>query len=457
MLVSKKQMFYSAVLYSIGLPMLMLVYWFSTVNLNNTSQSADLVAHTFQTKEQIERLSSDVKDAERAQRGYLLTQDPDYLKLYHVALSDKNATLQTLKDLLTDNPVQQNNLRNTGQLIQQRIDVLQQVLEVQSSSGIQAAQTIIQQGPGKKLMMAIQQQIQAMLGEENRLLRIRQAELVSSRHYVWLFSELFFALSLVLLFSGYFLLRKATGRVQHLFEDKNLYSEQLEQTNQDLALVATIASHDLRAPLRKMNFFLEQIRKDPDNVLTFESLDFLHRTEAASEKMQSLIEHVLAIARRQKSSMPEESVNLSILAHEVTEALEQQIRETNGKVEIGDMCTIKGNKFEMAQLLQNLIENSLKFRHPEKQPHIRISSTKTDDGGCELRVADNGIGIAREQQAEIFRMFKRGANSKRTTGAGIGLGTVKRIAERHQGTVRVESKPNEGAEFIVKIPAFQAN
>lgn len=308
-------------------------------------------------------------------------------------------------------------------------------------------------------MQAIQDQVQIMLNEEARLLAIRRNNLDHYRKIIYTSSIIFFLIALTPLIVGLVLVRLEITRFRALLEEKNRYAEQLEQSNQELELVATIASHDLKAPLRKISFFITQIQEDPLSHLSKESTDFFHRVQDCAEKMQKLVEHVLFIARRQgsESHLNFEHVNLRQLAIDVTTTLEEQIRETNGTVQVGNMCSTQGDKLELAQLLQNLIENGLKYHKPGIAPKISISATQTPEGKCEIHVQDNGIGIAQEHQKEIFEMFKRSPSPPNIMGHGIGLGTVNRIVKHHNGTIQVESRPGEGSSFIVQLPITQDN
>ena len=427
MIRTRRQITMSALVFGLAWLLLMATYIYSTLNFTRTDDSVVLVAHTYHVKELIERLSSNVRDAERVERGYLLTNDPHYLTAYHAAIRDQRLTLNALRALTRDNPVQIANLNQLERLVLQRLAMLQKVITTQQQDGLNAAIALIRTGNGMRLMDAVQDQVQRTMQEEDRLLALRQQRVTQYRQELY-FSFLAFVLALVVVVSGYLLMQMSVFHQRKLLAELNKYAEQLEHSNQELALVATIASHDLKAPLRKIHFFVGEILKDPVSRFSEESRDFFKRIQASAEKMQQLTEHVLAIAVGKGSDFPMDSVNLRQLTKEVTETLEKQILETQGQVEVGAMCSIHADKYEMAQLLQNLIENALKYHQPGLPPKVSVSAMKTDDGGCEIRVRDNGIGVA--------------------------LGTVARIVQHHHGAVRVESAPGEGSEFIVQLPAL---
>jgi CHASE3 domain sensor protein len=456
MLRSKKHMFYSSLLLGGALVLLIGTYWYSTTNLISTRQSADLVAHSYHVKNLIEQLSSTVKDAERGERGYLLTRDNYYMDVYHSAIQEDERTFTSLKHLTSYNPTQQRNLAQVQNLVHQRVTQLQKVLDTQASAGPEAAQALIRQGRGKQLMQGITSQVQAMQQEEDRLLVLRQAQLAQNRQHLWFFSILFFVISLALLVGGYIHLRIAANRYHYLLVEKNHYADQLEQSNQTLALVATVASHDLSPLLRKTNFFMEEILKDPANTFSSESRDFFLRMQRSSGKLQAVVEHVLAIARRQTTpELPTEPINLKTVAEEVREALEKQIGDAEGQVEIQDMCTFNGDKYEIAQLMQSLVENGLKHTRQAVRPVIQISARLTE-GGCEIRVTDNGLDVAYQQKRDMLRFFGERLGLKwlsiRPDPALMDLRTARQIIWRHQGSLRVESQEGQGSECIVTLP-----
>lgn len=452
MLQSMKQMAFGNLFLGLALLFLGFTFFFMLTNYSEAIKSGQWVAHTYQVKEQVERLASDVKDAERAERGYLITNDPSYLALFDLSVKHSKATAVFLQQLTRDNPQRQAHLRQLNQLILLRLNVLRQVLKRQQQDGFEAAQALVLTGKGKRLMDNIQAMTNTMLNEEDLLIKQRRQTFEDVNRWVYLLSGLFFVLALIPLVSGYYFLRMSANRYRLLLLEKNNYVAQLEQSNQELEMVATIASHDLKTPLRKISFFVGEILRDPANSLSAESVEFSERIRVSLDKLQGLIEHLLVIAKRKAPVLPHEMVNLQQVAQEVAFILEGQIRDSGGAVKIGDMCSIQGDRYELAQLLQNLIENGLKYHRPGVPPVVNVMARQTTDGQCEIRVKDNGLGVEKQHQKEIFNMFSRMPGQAQCDGSGVGLGTVSKIVRHHHGTVNVESQPGEGSEFIVTLP-----
>lgn len=450
-----KQLTWGNTCFVLALILLVSIFGYSLVNLTNTEGNANWVSHTYQMKLQIEQVFSLVKDAERAQRGYLITQEPMYLGRFKAAAHNEGESLKALQLLIRDNSPQQQNLEKLDQLSQQRILFLEHVIQAQNHAGIEAARQWVLTGRGDQLMQAIQNQVQVMNGEEDRLLAIRQKQFMSYKRRVLNFLILIFGFAMLILIGAFSFFNAANQSVGKLLSEKKKYAHQLEQSNQDLAQVAVIASHDLKAPLRKIRFFMDEILKDSSNTLSEQSLDLFQRMQVSAEKLQCLIEHILDLSRRKEGNLPIEPINLTQLVQEVVITLEEKIDETNGRVEVGSLCQLNADKTEMVQLLQNLVDNGLKYHRSGVPPVVSISAQPTQDGGCEIRVKDNGIGIERQHQEEIFQMFKRLPSTHGYSGNGVGLGIVKKIVTHHQGSISVMSTLGQGSEFIVKLPSLE--
>lgn len=255
---------------------------------------------------------------------------------------------------------------------------------------------------------------------------------------------------------------RIVGFATDITERKNVenalheYMQRLERSNQDLQDFAFTVSHDLQEPLRKVESFGRLLLRDGAGGLSSEQVDFIHRMQNASERMRAMIEGMLAYSRVSTQANPFEPVDLNQVAHEVLQDYELRIQRSGSRVEVGPLPVIEADPVQMRQLLQNLLENALKYVHPEVKPVVRISSREEPGGFFALRVEDNGIGIDPSHFPGLFKPFFRLHNAAEYDGAGMGLATVRRIVERHAGSVRVESQPGQGSTFIVRLPAKHA-
>lgn len=233
------------------------------------------------------------------------------------------------------------------------------------------------------------------------------------------------------------------------------YAARLELSNTELEQFATIASHDLQAPLRKVILFSEFLRSSLGETLNDESRDYMDRIENATRKMQTLITDLLALSRVNRKGKPFMPVNLREVAEGVISDLEAVIHETHGQVIIGDMITIDADGLQMRQVLQNLIGNALKFHRPNVPPVVEISVVQLPGQWCQIQVKDNGIGFDEKYLDRIFTVFERLHGEHEYGGTGMGLAIVKKIVERHHGKATAESEPGKGATFTVTLPIHQ--
>jgi signal transduction histidine kinase len=229
---------------------------------------------------------------------------------------------------------------------------------------------------------------------------------------------------------------------------------ELVRSNGELEQFASIASHDLQEPLRKVRTFTQQLTViDADN-LSEKGRDYLGRANAAAERMQNLIEDLLRFSRVATHGRPFAPVNLHTIAEEVLSDLEAQIEQADAVVELGRLPTISADALQMRQLMQNLISNAIKFRKPGVTPEVTVAAD-VDDETVRMTVTDNGIGFEQEYSRRIFRVFERLHGRSEYPGTGIGLALCRKIAERHGGTVIADSEPGVGSVFTVTLPLHQ--
>ncbi|GAB2497802.1 hypothetical protein GCM10027266_14840 [Arenimonas alkanexedens] len=231
----------------------------------------------------------------------------------------------------------------------------------------------------------------------------------------------------------------------------------LANRNRELQDFAFIASHDLQEPLRKIRAFSDRLQDRYADELAPEAREYLDRAGQAAARMQTLIDDLLAYSRVARGK-PFVRVSLDKVLSEVLEDLEARLESSGGRVEHGPLPTVEADPTQMRQMFQNLISNALKFRAPDRDPLVKISATecRVDGAGAwELRIEDNGIGFEPKYAEKIFGPFQRLHGRQDYEGTGIGLAIVRRIIERHRGTVRAEGRPGGGATFMLLLPAGQ--
>jgi signal transduction histidine kinase len=226
----------------------------------------------------------------------------------------------------------------------------------------------------------------------------------------------------------------------------------LERTNAELQDFAYIASHDLSEPLRMVTSYLELLEKRYGEQLDDTAREFIGYAVGGAVRMKDLIQDLLAYSRVGSHELQRLRVDLDELVSAVLPVLRRAIEEAHATVEVrSPLGVIVGDPTQIGQLLQNLVANALKFRSPEKPPVVTISSDAEPDG-MRIHVADNGIGIDPAAHERIFKMFARLHGPDEYEGTGIGLALCRRIADRHDGNVWLDSEPGLGATFHVWLP-----
>lgn len=251
-----------------------------------------------------------------------------------------------------------------------------------------------------------------------------------------------------------------------LLEQETQQRLELARSNSELQQFASIASHDLQEPLRKIQTFSNRLKDKYAQELTEQGRDYLERMQNAAERMQILIDDLLILSRVTTKAQPFVQVNLNQITQEVLSDLEVRIQQCGECVTVSELPTIDADPVQMRQLLQNLISNALKF-HRNQSPQIikvysqNLESEELPTGGSptlewfQLIVEDNGIGFDEKYLDRIFNVFQRLHTRSEYEGTGMGLAICRKIAERHGGSITGKSTLGQGSKFIVTLPKKQ--
>ncbi|RYD57842.1 MAG: PAS domain S-box protein [Sphingobacteriales bacterium] len=252
--------------------------------------------------------------------------------------------------------------------------------------------------------------------------------------------------------------RERTLELQHT-------NEELENSNHDLQQFASVASHDLKEPLRKIHMF-STILRDKHLAELDGSATYLERIISSSARMTKLINDLLSFSRLSAVNLFE-PVNLNSVINEILADLELFIEEKEASVNIVQKIPIiEAIPGQMRQLFQNIISNALKFTRPGLKPEVNITSAliakksfesveSADGKFCRISISDNGIGFDEQYLNKIFTIFQRLHTKQEYEGTGIGLAICKKIVEKHSGLLTASSKEDEGATFTFILPLKQ--
>lgn len=256
--------------------------------------------------------------------------------------------------------------------------------------------------------------------------------------------------------------KERTKELEHEIEERKKVEErlkhftvELQRSNQELTDFASIASHDMKEPLRKITAFCGRLKVKCANLLDDQAKDYMDRMQNATVRMEELIDSLLMLSRVSTKARPFAPVDLNKIVAGVLNDLEILLKNSGGSVEVQPLPTLDADAFQMRQLFQNLITNALKFRKDGETPVVTLTSRMTDDHFWEIRVEDNGIGFDPQFAERIFKPFERLHGRSKFEGSGVGLAICQKIALRHNGTITAHSVTGKGSIFIIVLPAKQ--
>ncbi|MDW5564168.1 MAG: PAS domain S-box protein [Methanomassiliicoccus sp.] len=226
--------------------------------------------------------------------------------------------------------------------------------------------------------------------------------------------------------------------------------EELRRSNEELQQFAYVASHDLQEPLRMVTMYLALLSKRYSRELSPQAQEYMGSAVEGSLRMKELIGDLLQYSRLDAQPMELKEVDMNDLTAQVLETLRATIEEAGAEVMVGPLPVVRADEQQIAQILQNLVSNAIKFLS-DREPRVEVSSI-TFDNEYVFSVKDNGIGIDPKYQDKLFKMFSRLHTREEYPGTGIGLAISKKIVERHGGRIWFESEPGKGTTFFFTIP-----
>ncbi len=241
-------------------------------------------------------------------------------------------------------------------------------------------------------------------------------------------------------------------------------NQELLNINKELEEFTYVSSHDLQEPLRKIQTFASRILEKENQNLSENGKNYFHLMQQSAQRMQQLIQDLLAFSRLNIAERKFEHADLNLIIEEVKREFKEEIAEKHAVIEVKEICEVHIIPFQFRQLMHNLISNALKFSDPQRPPHIAITSRnvkfeKLNVEGlspkkeyCHISITDNGIGFEQNFSTKIFQVFQKLHGKEEFAGTGIGLAIVKKIVDNHNGVITATSELNKGSTFNIYIP-----
>ncbi len=435
-----------------ALLLLIIVSCITFYRIQQFADSSRLVGHTHLVIERINHILSEMKDAESAQRGYLITGEQSFLEEHHAVVVDIPAEIAALKELTGDNLQQQQAIVVLGDMIDERLHALRLGIDMLGSrEGVSNEELVaLVHGNGRQSMAQLRKHVQNMIGAEDALLRDRanmvELQATSTKRWI-LFGNL---LAAVLLISAIWMILREIEQRKRAQREIEKSAAQLELTNKELESFSYSVSHDLRSPLRAIDGYSRIFEEDFADKLDDEGRRLLKVIRTSSKKMGQLIDDLLAFSRMGRKPVDLGRVDMDALVDDVwnevcTHAkLPPQLKKQSLPACWGDRALLR-------QVLLNLLANAVKYSGTRDEPVVEVFASKREHEIL-YSVRDNGVGFDMRFYNKLFGVFQRLHTEDEFPGTGVGLAIAQRVIVRHGGRIWAESKPNEYTIFNFSLP-----
>jgi signal transduction histidine kinase len=478
-----------------GLVVLTAISAGSVYLVNKARDDARWVVHTVEAENQISFTQLQLRRAESAQRGFLLTLLPNFQTDFEEAVSQLAPAMTRLGQLVSDNPAQRQVLDQMVALSNQRIEEFRQTIELARTQRLNDAAKIVREDAGREAMNRIYDLAGRMRAEEDRLFELRTTSADRSQTLAASMTGIGSGFVVVLAGISIFLVRRsarARDDAETLLRDNNVNLEatidertaDLREANNEIQRFAYIVSHDLRSPLVNIMGFtseLEELRGDifrriatlgrapasaspapliagenepvldgEDRQLSQDFTEALGFIKSSIAKMDRLISAILNLTREGRREFEPVRIETRELIEGIVATVAHQAAEAEAQIRIEPLPDIVSDRLALEQIFSNLIDNALKYLKPGVPGDISVRG-RTKLGFAIFEIADNGRGIDPKDHQRIFDLFRR-AGIQDKPGQGIGLAHVRALVRRLGGTMSVASELHSGSTFTITLP-----
>ena len=470
-------------LLAIGLALLAIAIVAAVLTLGSISKNTERVEQVLERQAAINSLGTFNEQIAAGRRGFLLRPDPAFSSIVRNASTNFETDQARLQELLIERE-ELDRLEEIRSLNAERTVLIDAMFADPQSSIVATRNLDFDADQGVLITQDIREIVEEMAAfEAKELAKYNRAQIDSLKEF-YIVGGVAILLLLGVLFSAVFIVlryNRDLARAQVSLREANVGLEnavrnrtaELLRANEEIQRFAYIVSHDLRSPLVNVLGFtseLDEARKiirehlqdlyqrDPDlrDEMAWlaveedlpEALGFIR---TSTEKMDRLINSILELSRQGRRKLQPELLDMEELAGNIVDSLYQRSVGAGATIEVKSIPDIESDRIAIEQILQNLVENAIKYLSPKRAGHITIEGSEAS-GTVRIDVIDNGRGIAPEDQERIFELFRR-AGTQDQEGEGLGLANVRAVAYRLGGTIEVESELDRGSRFRLSLPA----
>ena len=425
----------------------------SIVSFNNSLRyigATEKIELKHKTLTEIEVIVSDIKDIALGTSGFVITGNDSFIAQYLTSAENVRSRLNSLRLLAGEDIFIRNYLDTLQILLEQRLKLDEQLI---TSGKENDGQALIISGNGEAIMDSIRSVIKKVENyEQAELKNLYQEKEFNFKSNIITFSTLILVV-LTIISILYFLIKKELFVRQKAEEETRQLNVKLEAVNKELESFTYTVSHDLRAPVRHINGFLDILHKNISEKLDKENLRYFNLIKESTKDMGNLIDDLLTFSRTAKAELNKTKLNLNEAVHQVIQNIQHGPEGKNVEWITDELPEVYGDYTLIKVVLVNLISNAVKFTSKTANPVVTIGSQKYDKIHV-IFIKDNGVGFNMNYYSKLFGVFQRLHDTGDFPGTGIGLATVKKIIEKHNGKVWAKSKEGEGATFFFSLPLY---
>ena len=425
----------------------------SIVSFNNSLRyigATEKIELKHKTLTEIEVIVSDIKDIALGTSGFVITGNDFFIAQYPTSAENVRSRLNSLRLLAGEDIFIRNYLDTLQILLEQRLKLDEQLI---TSGKENDGQALIISGNGEAIMDSIRSVIKKVENyEQAELKNLYQEKEFNFKSNIITFSTLILVV-LTIISILYFLIKKELFVRQKAEEETRQLNVKLEAVNKELESFTYTVSHDLRAPVRHINGFLDILHKNISEKLDKENLRYFNLIKESTKDMGNLIDDLLTFSRTAKAELNKTKLNLNEAVHQVIQNIQHGPEGKNVEWITDELPEVYGDYTLIKVVLVNLISNAVKFTSKTANPVVTIGSQKYDKIHV-IFIKDNGVGFNMNYYSKLFGVFQRLHDTGDFPGTGIGLATVKKIIEKHNGKVWAKSKEGEGATFFFSLPLY---